>query len=325
MRRSVLTVTFILLAGTFAFSSGPAVQIPVVKSQQITIGKFDQEIQRIDAALADLKSNAQTAVPLHESIPDKYIVVAGKASFTIDNTVLKKSVGEYVIAYPHRKAELLSSMQSELQQMRQGLTDYVRPQQYNQERAKLQEVLSRREFHRVAGPTFFDKLKEKANAWIARILMKLFGKMPSGKAGSQIVTWVLIAIATCLLVIWIVRNIRRKEVEIVREPILFAPSGKHWRVWLNEAHSAAAKGRWRDAIHLAYWAGISNLEESGAWVPDRARTPREYLRIISPRDPNRPALSALTRKFEVIWYGDYPAASSDYQETLRQLEVMGCR
>jgi hypothetical protein len=128
-----------------------------------------------------------------------------------------------------------------------------------------------------------------------------------------------------LLAIWLVRNIRRKEAEYTREPILFAPSSKHWRTWLAQAQSAAETGNWRDAIHFAYWAGISNLEESGAWVPDKARTPREYLRIISPRDPNRSALSALTKKFEIVWYGDFPAAAGDYQETLQQLEALGCR
>ena len=60
-------------------------------------------------------------------------------------------------------------------------------------------------------------------------------------------------------------------------------------------------GEWRDAIHLAYWAGISFLERQGFWKPDRARTPREYLRL-SLRSEYRETLRALTQIFELAWY-----------------------
>jgi hypothetical protein len=33
----------------------------------------------------------------------------------------------------------------------------------------------------------------------------------------------------------------------------------------------------------------------------------------------------LTRKFELVWYGHREAAESDFQETLGQLEKLGCR
>jgi hypothetical protein len=82
---------------------------------------------------------------------------------------------------------------------------------------------------------------------------------------------------------------------------------------------------WRNAIHLAYWAGISFLESGGAWKPNRARTPREYLRLMGSRKPEYPSLAALTRKFELVWYGDRAASSLDFQETLGQLEKLGCR
>jgi hypothetical protein len=86
----------------------------------------------------------------------------------------------------------------------------------------------------------------------------------------------------------------------------------------------AQQREWRRAIHLAYWAGISFLEENGAWKPDRARTPREYLRIMGARKPQYPVLAALTKKFEVVWYGHEDAGETDYRETLGQLERLGC-
>jgi hypothetical protein len=96
-------------------------------------------------------------------------------------------------------------------------------------------------------------------------------------------------------------------------------------VWLSEAKACAASGRWRDAVHLAYWAGMSFLEASGAWRPDQARTPREYLKLITASSELRPVLSTLTQQLEVTWYGYRPAGPESFAETLTQLEKLGCR
>jgi hypothetical protein len=325
MRGLGKVVLLILLFELFSIGQEQPKQSAAVSARQLTFAEFETEMQRLDEGITSLKPNPDDAASFHSSIPDKYIVVGNGTSFSIENTVLKKSVGEYKIAYPERKADLLAAMQSSVKQMREGLFAYSQASDHGLERAKLAEVMSRKEFRRVTGPTLIDIWTEKAKIWILRILTKLFGNLPDPEQGSNVLTWILIAVATSLLAIWLVRNIRRKEVEYTREPILFAPSSTHWRTWLAQAQSSAENGNWRDAIHFAYWAGISNLEESGAWAPDKARTPREYLRIISPRDPNRPALSALTKKFEVVWYGEFPAAAGDYQETLQQLEALGCR
>ena len=59
-----------------------------------------------------------------------------------------------------------------------------------------------------------------------------------------------------------------------------APRG--WQHWLREARAAAARGDYRAAIHAAYWAAIAHLEETKSLPEDRARTPRESLRLIRP-------------------------------------------
>jgi hypothetical protein len=110
-----------------------------------------------------------------------------------------------------------------------------------------------------------------------------------------------------------------------REIIPFAPSARSWRAWLADARAQAQQEDWRNAIHLAYWAGISYLEEHGAWKPNRARTPREYLRLIGKAASQYPVLAALTRKLEIVWYGYGTAAEADFHEALGQLEKLGCR
>ena len=94
--------------------------------------------------------------------------------------------------------------------------------------------------------------------------------------------------------------------------------------WMMEAKAAAAAGSWRDAIHLSYWAGISFLEGRGVWHPDRARTPREYLRLLPSSAEYHKPLAALTRQFEMIWYGGTAAGPDSFSEALKHLESLGC-
>ena len=97
----------------------------------------------------------------------------------------------------------------------------------------------------------------------------------------RLLIYLVVGAAVTLLLIWTIRRLRRPQEELPqREIIPFAPSARGWRTWLAEARALAQEQDWRNAIHLAYWAGISYLEEHGAWKPNRARTPREYLRLI---------------------------------------------
>jgi uncharacterized protein DUF4129 len=126
--------------------------------------------------------------------------------------------------------------------------------------------------------------------------------------------------------LWTIRRLRRPQEDLPeREIIPFAPSARSWRAWLADARTQAQKEDWRNAIHLAYWAGISYLEEHGAWKPNRARTPREYLRLIGKAASQYAVLAALTRKLEIVWYGYGTAAEADFHEALGQLEKLGCR
>jgi hypothetical protein len=87
------------------------------------------------------------------------------------------------------------------------------------------------------------------------------------------------------------------------------------------------------AIHCAYWAGIARLQDVGALAPDRAKTPREYLRALSksklvlpePLATRQQALSLLTLRLEKIWYGYHMATEADFRDSLNQLETLGCR
>jgi hypothetical protein len=137
--------------------------------------------------------------------------------------------------------------------------------------------------------------------------------------------YVLIGVAGLALLYLVYRSIfQNPELEEVI-PRDLPVSAKEWTIWLAEARAAASRGDWRDAIHLAYWAGISFLEREGFWKPDRARTPREYLRLISGQGQQRDTLVSLTHIFELAWYAKREVNEETFSETLAELEKLGCR
>ena len=142
---------------------------------------------------------------------------------------------------------------------------------------------------------------------------------------SRILIWGLLALAVVAAVFLVIRNYRQGNVYTQFTGSPDAVSAKPWRDWQAEAQAAAREGRWRDAVHLSYWAAISYLEGQGLWRPDRARTPREYLKLLPEADTHRDFLRQLTRSFEKVWYGTDPATAETYAGASSLLERMGCR
>ena len=214
--------------------------------------------------------------------------------------------------------ERLATMKADAQAFQQTPVDS------SSARSTLTQILARSEFHQVHGPTWFDRLKTRIISWIVRMLTVAFGSSSAPVVG-RVFVWLLVASAVTTLAWFIYREMKRNARMETIMPEVLPVSAKQWRVWLAEAQAAAAKGLWRDAVHLAYWGGISFLEESGMWRPDQARTPREYVRLLPADSHYRTALSTLTRQLEVTWYGDRPAGADTFAETLNHLEELGCR
>jgi len=191
-------------------------------------------------------------------------------------------------------------------------------------RQKLTEILSRNEFHQVHGASWLDRLKFRVAMWIYRTLSKMFGASSAPTVG-KVFVWALVGIAVLALAYFIFRTIRQNARLETIMPEVLPVSSKQWRIWMKEAREAAARGEWRDAVHLGYWAGISFLEASGMWRPDQARTPREYMRLLPSGSQHRNPLQSLTRRLEVTWYGNQAAGAETFSETMANLEELGCR
>lgn len=191
-------------------------------------------------------------------------------------------------------------------------------------RASLTRILARSEFHDVHGPTWWDRLKYRILMWLIRVLSRTFGSSAVPTVGT-IFVWTLVGVAVLALAWFVYRTMKQNSRLESFIPQVGTISAKGWRLWLEEAQASAARGLWRDAVHLAYWAGISFLESSGMWRPDKARTPREYLKLLPAESEHRPQLSKLTRNLELTWYGNEPAGPETFSETINLVETLGCR
>lgn len=293
----------------------------------VTLSEYRQQLHQLAAQVHSLQQNPEEAGSVIAAIPDQETVDTGNGKVTVNYRDVKNELTELSKPDAKQKAKRLQQTETYLLRLETDAAGYDQtPADLPAARQRLGQILSRREFRNVQGPGLKETLLSKLYRWLDRLLGHLHIGRLVGFSVLQVLVYVLIGVALLLLLLWTFNHLRRKEEEPQqREIVPFSPSATSWRAWLAEAKAYADQQDWRNAIHFAYWAGISFLESGGAWKPNRARTPREYLRLLSSRNPNYPPLSSLTRKFEVVWYGDRPAAQPDFEESLGQLEKLGCR
>jgi hypothetical protein len=203
-------------------------------------------------------------------------------------------------------------------------------------KARLQKILQRREFNQATkGQSWWSEMWDQVWRWIDWLLDHTIRRLLGNGTAKTVALWVLIGAVFLFAALWIVRGMRSMvRTEGLSVEAVFPP-GKHWRDWTREASAAASRGDYRAALHSAYWAGVYRLAELGAWKLDRARTPREYLRMIGEQAQSElaeqnpvgreMALKDLTQGMEASWYGFLPATQQDYDKAVAHLETLGCR
>jgi len=293
----------------------------------VSLTEYKQQLQSLSRQIEALKDDPARAGELVATIPDSISITSGTGEVQVNYKSLKDDLTAFAKADAARQATFLPKIQKYLEWLSAAAESYEKSGANTADaRGKLNDILSRREFNKVKGPDAKDALLARLFRWLSRMLDKLSVHGGSNFDWMRLFIYVLVAAAAALLGVWTFRRLRRPHEELAaREIIPFAPSARSWRTWLAEARALAQQQDWRNAIHLAYWAGISYLEEHGAWKPNRARTPREYLRLIGSRAAQYPVLSALTRKLELVWYGYHSASAADFDEAVGQLEKLGCR
>jgi hypothetical protein len=313
--RGLIALLFVVAAVAPDATSG-ARQIAATGGRQIaandrlTVSEYIAQLDLLDAAIRRASTDSERAAVVATSLPSVWRVQAPGRLFEISTAPLARDVGPNLLV--------------RLRTLRAEAASFdAPPRDRAAERARLSAIVAAREFQGIHGPTWTDRLLQRVVAAILRLLGVTIESSVIPTIGN-IVVYALIATAFIALAWWIYHFVRRRSTieRIVPDQLPLSP--REWRLWLEDARAASARGQWREAVHLAYWCGIAFLESKGAWRPDRARTPREYLRLLRSPAGDAAALAALTTRFELIWYGTSAADARAFAESIDNLKALGC-
>lgn len=304
-----------------AWFSGAVVQAQA-DSEPPTLS-ISEYITRLDGLAAAIRSGDQPGARpgAVDALPATWRIKTSQRTFEIPTTGLARDLGAW---RTKRDAAAHARLLGQLKTLRSEAALFDRPaREASSERARLDDILRGRDFRGIHGPTWFDRLRQR----VLELLDALLGGLLRSSAFptiSSLFVYGVVALAVLVLAVWTYRLVRRDAThETVRREAP-ASAAREWLLWLADAQAAAARGHWRDGIHFAYWCAVSFLEANGAWRPDRARTPREYLRLVPSSSEAGPTLAALTRQFELVWYGTDTADARAFDEAMAHLKKMGC-
>jgi hypothetical protein len=187
------------------------------------------------------------------------------------------------------------------------------------ERSALTAILERAEF-RHADRSLTQRVLDTIAIWLNRRLNGLVEYSAHRRWLGLLLEWGLVSYACLGLAYWFARQTRRARGlhSEAAQQLQNAPAMRNWELLRQEADEAARQQRWRDAVRGYYWATIARFESRGQWPADRARTPREYLRLVLPGHAKHDDLRLLTQRFETCWYGSETATQPDC-DAARQL------
>jgi hypothetical protein len=294
---------------------------PRADARPLTIREYVDQLDRLAAAIdADNNAGRRTSVRV-ESLPDTWRVDGSTQTFEISTASIRLALRAWKTNHESSQRQTLVE---QLRLLRSDALSFATasPERHTQ-RALLNGILSDPAFRDVHGPTLIDALWQRVLGFLVRSL-ELFLPHSMIPTVGTIVVLAIAGIALLLAGRFVVRVMGRPVAAADAAAGDQASPALTWPQWLAGAQAAAARGDWRDAVHLAYWCAVAFLEGKGAWRPDRARTPREYLRALPASSADGLALAALTRRFELVWYGAARADEQTYAEALEHLKSIGC-
>jgi hypothetical protein len=301
---------------------------PVYDSQS-----FIKELGRLKEGLESARKSTEALRSYRESLPESWAVESGGRHYDVPTDLL---VSRLVKA--ERQPELRGQQMDQARDYLDALAAETAslsgqpPPRTDSARAKLDAILARSEYAHTQRESWWDKLRARINEIIYNALLRIFRRVGGQTSLGYVLLWISVGAAAILIAYWIFRRwFRTARGEEMALQAAAVPS-RSWQEWVFAAREASGRGDYRMAVHCAYWAGIARLQDLGALAPDRAKTPREYLRALTKSKLLLPetlasrqqALSLLTSRLENIWYGYQIATEADFHDSLTQLETLGC-
>jgi hypothetical protein len=308
---------FCCMLATLAWCITPQAQEP-----ELSLSQYVNALEHLQSALAAKPLASEGLATLTAGLPSAWSVRTDSQTFQVSSAGLKK----YLQARQRDEKDTnsLAAARALVAMLLANAKEMdTEPVDAHAERLRLDQILARKEFYSALHESWWERLKREAQLLAFRLLQAMLGSS-SFPVVSRMLVWAVAVLAFSVLAWWAVRNYFKSEEFAHFSGTADAISAKPWHDWQAEAKAAAEQGRWRDAIHFSYWSAISFLEGQGLWRPDRARTPREYLRLLPRDDSHRDSLSELTQAFEKIWYGSEAATVNQFHAVNTILGRLGC-
>ena len=328
MKRFLLCALLLLYSQQLWWACGhsrtDAQEAPASRTAAYDVPSFAATLHRLSDQLGHNPSREEMAA-LRDSLPKQWNVSTPERSYSISSEFLRDELSRG----PAGPAKAwVDHMAMEME----GYTALRAGSPWNAQ-AELAQILAGAEFAGIGPPSAWDLFRGRLAAWVERLLLRIFGGFARYPIGGQILFWLAMVLGVGFIALWLFRFMMGRDRMDSLPPSEVVGAARTWQEWMRSAWEAANRNDFREAVHSGYWAGISRLEETGVVRRDRTRTPREYLRIASEPSaegsPSTPAyrepLAALTTRLERIWYANRGAGADDFQDTLRQLEALGCQ
>lgn len=289
----------------------------------LSIGQFDAEvdllIERLDAA-----ETRDARLAVIATLPPVWRIADGAQEFHF-GTAWVTAMLQPAVANPSTWSATRAALRRRLLAIREEVASFPGTRAHQPHaRTVLSGILSREEFQRSAASRWREDLQRRVGEWIENLLARLGAGPGAGRRAGIALAWIASLGALAALGWWIVRTIARGRPDVSLGLGDSASRNIRARELALRSLGAARAGDLREAVRIAYRAALVRLEEQGVWRVDDARTPREYLSLLRGNDDRRAPMTALTRRFEQVWYGNQPAATDEAAHVRAQLEELGC-
>lgn len=333
LRRSIFVCAF--LVSLILLSSAPAICARALppqaeakdarKNTALTLAAYADQLKQISEQISGVKFQSAKILQLRRSLPAAWNVNAPGQRFQISTRWLDSALANLQMQ-PKNADELAREIKIHLGELREAAMEMENPAatvSAAEARARLKEILARREFQGIAGPTALQLFEQRVERWLFGIIESLLKRLHiSAKMGNRL-AWGFITLVFLLIVYWAYRTLSART-RAIEMPSAEGAMPETSRQWVSEALAAADRGEYREAIHCGYWAAIARLEDLKLLARERSRTPRESLRLLRAHSEERGALENLTTRFELVWYGCRTASADDWSGAKLQLEKFGC-
>lgn len=298
--------------------AAPAAAQPVAMSPEAFVAELDR-------LRTELGSGPPGQVP-NPRVPTVWVIETGGERFETPSSWLRaelETARRDPARWPAQRGAMLARLDALQAEVQALAASSSAPSGVDREggRAALADVLAGAEFRRLHRQNVLSRLGQRISQLWRRVWER-FGAGRIAPRGTAIVfAWVAVFFALALLSAWLARFIlrpgRNRRVAAPASP----PPVRSARAWAHDALSATDP---REAARCAYRAAVRGLEEEGTWRADPTRTPREYLRLLTPDHRRRALLADVARRFEEIWFGARPATEDDRRAVLLRLRELGC-